>query len=278
MYQPWFEELLREAIIFPSEIPSEANNDDGAQLVLPTGRNSFFRQLDFMVATLVNEEFYTLYTLTSKLHDFSAGDGKSSQDPKEEVIQQYSDYKAAIFARYRTLCEILGILLIREAQSRNLNVMVKTSGRDIAMFHYVDQFFDRKRYRKLALHFTINDLSCAEESVDARMIREMREGHRAVVGSLEERQSNCEKKSATQNIIRVNAGGPYGSDILKGVQHDSDRVWDEIVLNGGGVGGDWYKATIHIQASREKDWTAFAVRPDGSLGKEFSFTVPPKKV
>ena len=44
---------------------------------------------------------------------------------------------------------------------------------------------------------------------------------------------------------------------------------------GEEVGQDWYKATISIQAHPTKPWTARAVRPDGSLGTEFTFA--PKK-
>ena len=39
----------------------------------------------------------------------------------------------AIFARHRTLAEIIGVLLVRAAQRKQMNVMVETSGRDIAM-------------------------------------------------------------------------------------------------------------------------------------------------
>ena len=49
---------------------------------------------------------------------------------------------------------------------------METSGRDVAMFHYVDHFFpSASSYNKLALHFVINDLSQAQTSVDQRMIR-----------------------------------------------------------------------------------------------------------
>ena len=58
--------------------------------------------------------------------------------------------------------------------------------------------------------------------------------------------------------------------MLEGVQKDSDRVWRENVLSGY-VGKDWLKATIRINASDAKPWTAQAVRPDGSLGTVFTF-------
>ncbi len=142
--------------------------------------------------------------------------------------------------------------------------MMETSGRDIAMFHYVDQFFPSQRYRKLALHFTINDLSCAQQSVDARMIREIQTGMQAL---------------ATEHVVPIiyaNAGGPYGSEVLPGVQEASDRVWNDVVLakdssGNSQVGLDWYKATIAITAHPTEPWTAQAIRPDGSLGTVFTF-------
>ena len=139
--------------------------------------------------------------------------------------------------------------------------MCETSGRDIAMFHYIDHFFP-DRYNKLALHFTINDLSHAKSSVDDRMVREMKMGREAL------------DSGDVVEVIYANAGGPYGSEVLEGVQADSDRVWDEVVMKGEEVGGDWYKATMKINARADKPWTLQAVRPDGSLGTEYTFGDP----
>lgn len=254
VYQSWFPALLAESIIVP----------DGAKLnegvALPCGENSFFRQLDHMIATLINYNFQTMYDLTSKSFDFE----NSPNDPPPSVIQNYSDYKAAIFSRYRTLSEILGVLLVREAQESNLNVMIETSGRDIAMFHYVDSFFPASKYNKLALHFTINDLTCAESSVDSRMIKEMRDGIKSM------------ELSNIKEIIKANAGGPYGSEVLKGIQSDSDSVWKKIMQGEESVGGDWFKANMRIIADKDNDWTAQAVLPDGSDGKIYKFEAPRK--
>ena len=72
---------------------------------------------------------------------------------------------------------MLGILLIRYAQKNRLNVLVETSGRDIASYDYVDTIFAScPQYQKLVLHFTIDELKHAERSVDARMIEEMKLG------------------------------------------------------------------------------------------------------
>jgi hypothetical protein len=43
------------------------------------------------------------------------------------------------------------------------------------------------------------------------------------------------------------------------------------VIAAHGVGQDWYKATIRINAHSTVPWTAQAVKPDGSLGTEFAF-------
>ena len=120
------------------------------------------------------------------------------------------------------------------------------------------KFFEASKYNKLALHFTINDLTQAQESVDRRMIDEIQAGSKAV-GSAD-----------AFDVIYSNLGGPYGSKVLKGVQEDSENVWQNVVLEGD-VGKDWYKATINIQAHPTEPWTAQAVLPDGKLGTKFTF-------
>ena len=40
------------------------------------------------------------------------------------------------------------------------------------------------------------------------------------------------------------------------------------------VGSDWYKATMRITAYSDKPWTIQAVRPDGRLGKVYTFGEP----
>ena len=134
------------------------------------------------------------------------------------------------------------------------------------MFHYVDSFFPSDQYNKLALHFTINDLSHAESSVDSRMVKEMKDGIEAL------------QSGDVQRIIKANAGGPYGSEVLKGIQRDSDVVWDKIVSEDGenDVGSDWFKASISIEAKKDEDWTASAVTPDGKSGTVFKFEAPRK--
>ena len=249
IYQPWITELLEEALVIPD---GQEDAFHSADQKLPVGENSFFRQLDHMIATLANEDFQRLYELTDK--------ATGGSDPTEADVKRYSDYKAAIFSRYRTFSEVLGILLIREARKLKSNVMVETSGRDVAMFKYIDDVFPADEYNKLALHFTINDLSEAEKSVDSRMIGEIKDGIAAI------------KSGDVQRVINANAGGPYGSEVLKGVQADSDKVWEEILSgNADGVGDDWYMATIAITADPTKDWTAHAVKPDGQQGTVFTF-------
>jgi len=286
VYQPWFEELLREAIASPprEDIASSTTLEE-----LPTGHNSFFRQLDHMIATLVNRHFCTLYVLTSQSPHFQDGDDDATASPPAELIAAYSNLKAAIFARYRTLSEILGILLVREAQSLRSNVMIETSGRSVGMFHYIDEFFPADEYRKLVLRFTIDDRGCAEDSVDKRMVKEMKNG----IGVLE--GGDGSKEDMVREMVRANLGGPYGSEVLKGVQEDSDRVWETKVvgdsLSPGEVGGDWYRACIEIRTNTEQDatdgggvtknkdegWTANAISGnDGSQGKIYDF-VPPRR-
>ena len=257
VYQPWFQQLLSEALVHPTK--QDVDTVDIPLDTLPTGENSFFRQLDHMIITLINHNFQKLYAMTDLSHDFDSG------EPPSSIIQQYSNYKAAIFSRYRTLSEILGVLLVKQARASSLNIMVETSGRDVAMFHYVDSFFPSEEYNKLALHFTINDLSHAETSVDKRMVREMKVGIEAL------------QSGNVDQVIKANAGGPYGSEVLKGIQRDSDAVWDTIISEGDSdVGKDWYKASFNINASADEDWTAFATKPDGTDGTVFTFEAPRK--
>eukprot|EP00980_Cylindrotheca_fusiformis_P021499 scaffold8353_cov138-Cylindrotheca_fusiformis.AAC.30 len=205
----------------------------------------------------MNEEFFNLYAWAASRLAKENGSG-----PSAATVEDYSDYKAAIFSRYRTLSELMGAILLKQAQKININCLMETSGKDIAMFHYVDHFFEASKYNKLALHFTINDLSHAQESVDKRMVKEIIVGSKAV------------KSEDAFEVVYANAGGPYGSKVLKGVQEDSEKVWQEKVLTGA-VGKDWYKATISIQAHPTEPWTAQAVKPDGMLGTKFAFE-PPK--
>ena len=90
--QPWFKELLRQAL--GDQYDADADE-------LPAGSDSFFRQLDYMIATCALEQFKTLYGI--------------------EEIGEYADFKAAIFARYRTVAEILGVLLVQQCQAKKVH-------------------------------------------------------------------------------------------------------------------------------------------------------------
>jgi len=257
IYQPWFSKVLKEALIAPTTIDAASIPSEIPLDMLPNGDNSFFRQLDHMITTLCNEDFSMLYALTCAQLE--------NDPPPKELISKYSNLKASIFSRYRTLSELLGVLLLKGAHEVNINAMCETSGRDVAMFHYVEHVFP-PRYNKLALHFTINDLSHGKKSVDERMVREMMLGKEAL------------ESGDVVQVIYSNQGGPYGSEVLEGVQADSDRVWNEIIMadnnDADAVGKDWYKATMQINAHSDKPWTIQAVRPDGSLGAEYAFGEP----
>lgn len=245
MYQKWFPDLLSEALRAP-----EGAEVQPSTIELPHGGNSFFRQLDHMIATLCNDEFATLYRLASL-------ERKENGAITPDVVRKYTGMKAGIFSRYRTVSELLGVVLLSEAKKVRSNCLMETSGKDVAMFHYIDAVFP-EGYRKLALHFTINDLGSAQASVDARMVEEIKAGIQAV------------EANDVMKVIRANAGGPYGSAVLPDVQAASDSVWNERVLSKE-VGKDWYKATISITAHASRPWSAAAVLPDGSLGKSYEF-------
>jgi hypothetical protein len=206
--------VLQEALQSPTN--TNTNNDHDADALdvanLPCGSNTFFRQLDHIIATLCNEQFIQLYTyMRDMLVDIPSSTTPSSSSaivhaPTSDIIQLYSNMKAAIFSRYRTISELLGVILLLEAQTIPINCMVETSGRDVAMFHYIDHFFSNNTYHKLALHFTINDLQYAKSSVDQRMIDEIVSGILAL------------EQDSIFNIINTNVGGPYGSEVLDDIQ------------------------------------------------------------
>merc|ERR1711884_566432 len=86
IYQPWFSTLLSQALVPPSGNGSY----DTSSSPLPNGGNSFFRQLDHMIAILANEEFQALYSLTS-------GAVKNNSEIQKSTIDKYSNLKDAIF-------------------------------------------------------------------------------------------------------------------------------------------------------------------------------------
>jgi len=131
---------------------------------------------------------------------------------------------------------------------------------------YVEHLFPDESYRKLVLNFRINDISFAERSVDGRMAREMSDGSAALAVA----------STDPMALVRANAGGPYGSAVLKGVQADSERVWEGVLNSSEGEPGhSWLKASIAITAHAQKPWTAQAVG-----GTEpptmFEFAPPPR--
>jgi hypothetical protein len=254
--QDWFPQLLAEALVAPSS--SVATNEVDTDL-LPTGHNSFFRQLDHMIASLCNEDFGILYQLTDNELQKQKKTNSDESSPLSP-LEAYADLKAAIFGRYRTLSELLGAALLDHAKTQGTNCLMETSGRDVAMFHYVNHFFSSTDYHKLALHFEINDLMQAQASVDHRMQGEVEAGLVALAA-----------KSA-RAVVYANAGGPYGAAALPGVQAASDEVWQtQIQPSDSAVAADWYKATIQVQAYDDRPWTAQAVKPDGSPGTLFNF-------
>jgi hypothetical protein len=99
-----------------------------------------------------------------------------------------------------------------------MNVMIETSGRDASSFGQIDHFFGAGGYRKLVVHFRINEIELAERSVDARMIDEMLAGRKALADS-----------QGVRAIVDANRGGPYGSSVLRDIQQMSARVWRSVL-------------------------------------------------
>jgi len=233
VHQPWFQSCLEQAL---------KGQYDGERGALPDGANSFFRQLDYMLTTIAVKDFEKLFEITD--------------------VGLYAEVKQSIFGRYRTAAEMLGVLLVKEAKKKGSNLMVETSGRDIGMYTYIDHLFPGDEYNKLVCHFSINDLAFAERSVDTRMRNEMREGKDALA---------AQPAAGLAAIVQANAGGPYGSQVLKGVKEDSDAVWAKLQSSDSDVAASWFKATIAINASDDRDWTACALIDGKPEGEAFVF-------
>lgn len=153
----WFQQVLFEAL------EDQLGGSGITQDCLPDGSNSFFRHLDHILSTVTNEEFRKLYNISD--------------------VEIYAKLKNALFMRYRTLAEIFGVMFIEEAVRKNMNVYLETSGRDTSMIEYVNHFFPDGKYNKCLVHFTINDVKFAQQSVDKRMMYEMKKGSEALKGS-----------------------------------------------------------------------------------------------
>ena len=76
---------------------------------------------------------------------------------------------------------------------------------------------------------------------------------------------------SSSHVFLLYLTGPYGSEVLKGVQADSAKVWKS-VLSGEDAGKTWFKASIAIEAHENTSWKAAAIAPDGTKGKSFTFT------
>lgn len=242
VYQSWFQDVLYEAL--------SQTGYEGAKEDLPTGHTTFFRQLDYIVATLANEEFRQLYDIPS------------------DDVDAYAMLKDAIFARYRKLAEMVGMLLIRVCRKSAINVAVETSGRDVAMFKYIDHCFPASEYNKLVVHFTINEISFACSSVDMRMTGEIAAGASALASLRASKDDETEGDGvpeAVRGLVEANAGGPYGSAVLPAVEAASNKNWESIKDGSAGVGDDWFKAGVQIIAHKDKPWEARAAATDASI-------------
>jgi len=122
------------------------------------------------------------------------------------------------------------------------------------MFEYINHCFPSEEYNKLVVHFTINDIKFAEKSVDNRMLYEMKMG-----------KSALDEDSGVIAQIKVNAGGPYGSAELKGVQDESNSVLKNVLTPNNKITSDWFKACINIEAHEEEPWTARAAVKESQI-------------
>ncbi len=116
----------------------------------------------------------------------------------------------------------------------------------------------------MAIKFEVNDVKFAEVSVDERMQNEIQNGKQVV------RKTFDDEFARAKEVIDVNQGGPYGSEVLKSVEKAADSCWhDKFVMNESFK--NWHKAVVKITAYENQPWTAHAIRPDGTAGTVFTF-------
>ena len=250
VYQSWFQELLESAL---------GSQFMGDMITLPCGDNSFFRQLDFIMAAIACESFREMYSSPS------IGD-----------VLNYCRQKDAVYARYRTLAEMIGIMLVKQAREKGMNIMMETTGKSIASFNYIDCLFPNngssREYNKLLVHYTIDDIKYAKQSVDRRMVMEMERGFDTI------RSMHNVNEEHIRNIISVNCGGPYGSNMLADVLRESDEVMSKVFCPGNCAESEeeddryasWFKARVRINAS-ESGWYACSLSSEGKELKRFPF-------
>jgi hypothetical protein len=247
--QPWFRAALGEALVVAQGSAPAAELGE-----LPHAGDSFFRQLDYVMATVASAPLRELY----------AALGPLGAAPSAEDVAAYAEVKDAIFVRHRTTAEAVGLLLVRAAQRERLNVLIETSGRDLASWRLVDRLFPHG-YRKLALRFETSDLAGAERSVEARMRLELHEGAQAVALG--------EAREGLRAAIETNRGGPYGPHVLAGVQRDGDAVWRRFDKADEFAG--WHRATLLIEPSLAEPWSCRArLAQGGGSGERHLFVDP----
>jgi len=255
MYQPWFKLVLKQALGSRYTAPKDE---------LPDGFDSFYRQLDYIVATVANEDFRGLYHNHSRQEGYqeSGGEGYAGdrtdlmEGYSAEEVAAYSHAKTKLFRRYRTYAEMVGAIFIKEAIKRKLNVILETSGADTNAYEYVDHFFPSgSGYRKLVIHFElVPDIKYAVHSVDTRMRCEMADG----LNSLE--------RGDVDLLVRANAGGaPYGYAKLRAVQRASAETWTKVShttrqgASKAQLHSNWFKAELTVSAETlGHSWTVSA--------------------
>eukprot|EP00457_Paulinella_chromatophora_P022849 gb/GEZN01025951.1/.p1 GENE.gb/GEZN01025951.1/~~gb/GEZN01025951.1/.p1 ORF type:complete len:165 (-),score=33.84 gb/GEZN01025951.1/:38-466(-) len=134
------------------------------------------------------------------------------------------------------------------------------------MYHYINTLFPKELgYRKLVLHFGIDDIAFAEESVTVRMGKEMKIGQEAL------------QTGDIKDVVGANMGGPYGAAVLKGVQADEQTVWKEVLsgaAKGEGPAQDWWQAAVAIKGASldvKQAWTASAADLPGGPAPSADF-------
>jgi hypothetical protein len=145
------------------------------------------------------------------------------------------------------------MLLIDTARDNSMNVLIESSGRDITMFDYMNYCFPSDRYHRLVVHFTIDDIRFAENSVDRRMMAEMEAGRRSIldVGENDDDSDDDDSDNDSHDDDDDSGSDNYSHDDYVDSDNsdvDDDHDDDNYDYNTSGGGGGGVVAQIAANA------------------------------
>ena len=233
--QPWFKEATAHTLKRTHDAALDNDHvelreyEDGEE-ELPHGEDSFYLQLGSIIAVIANVEMRLVY----------AGPGTQLQN-----VDRFAEEKESIFIRYRTYALMLATFIIQEAAALGVNVIIEVDHQrthhnwpaDLHFHRYIEALFPgvppHRRtlfpslmgYRKLVLHYDVDDLGIAAFANDRRLLCEMKLGHGA--------QQRGAVPGGLREVIDAVQGGAQGKDWLVENQLAARALWKQIILADG---------------------------------------------